>query len=203
MMPSKKHLKILAALVALAFLILPLPFWYISIKEFPFSIYFLVRLIGLYAFTFLSFYLTISLWGFVLNKIFKQEKLEYYKNLFGNLAILLIFIHPVVYFLSYFPSNPPVETLVPGFVSGEYQISFALASLAFYAILIYFVFRFILRHKRMTEIFVYAAFFFSFIHSYLLGSEIESIPIIYIWPIYLAIVSAGIIRKTLIIIKAL
>lgn len=198
-MPSKKYLKILLAGIALIFLVLPFPLWYISIKEFPFTLYLLVRLFGLYAFTFLSFYLIISLWAFVLNKIFKPIQLEYYKNIFGNLAILLIFIHPTIYFLSYFPFKPPFETLVPGLVSGEYQLTFAFASLAFYAILVYFIFKFILKHKKIIEIFIYIAFFFSFAHSYLLGREIESFPVIYIWPIYLTIISVGIIRKLILI----
>lgn len=194
-MLSKEYLKKLLVIITVTLLILPFYFWYSSIKEFSFTIYLLVRLVGLYAFTFLSFYLIISLWSYILNKIFKPLKLEYYKNLFGKLAILLILLHPIIYFLSYLPSKPPIETLVPGLVSGEYQLTFTFASLAFYAILIYFIFKFILKHKKIIEIFVYVAFFFSFIHSYLLGSEIESLPVIYIWPIYLIIISAGIIRK--------
>lgn len=183
-------LKIITAI----FLIIPFVSWYVSIKEFQFSIYFFVRLIGLYAFTLLSFYLIIDLWSFVFNKIFNYKKLEHHKNLFRNIALLLIFAHPIVYFLSYFPSKPPIDILVPFFVRGEYKLSFAFASLAFYSILIYLTLKFFNRHKNIADIFIYVAFFFSFIHSYLFGSEVKSFPVIYMWPIYVVIVLAGIIR---------
>lgn len=191
-MQAKKYIKILLLIATAIFLIFPIISWYFSVREYQFTLYFFVRPIGLYAFTFLSFYLMIDLWGFALNKIFNPKRVENSKNLFRNLALFVIFIHPTIYFISYLPSRLPIEALAPGFVVGEYKLVFALAALAFYSLLAYVILKFILKHKKIAEIFIYMTFFFAFTHSFLLGSEIGSQPVIYMWPVYMLIVLVGI-----------
>lgn len=172
--------------------------------NFQTATYFLLRLVGLYAFVLLFIQLMVGAFMFEVRRIFGSKMLAFHITQ-GITIYILIFLHPTLYVLFNIESNGFLQglySLLPKFVQSELYYNLGRTAFLLFTVGIFAgLFRtrpYLLKHWRKLHSLNYIAFGLIIIHSGGVGSDTSTFPMNMMYPLsWLGLSAAFTHRKIL------
>ncbi|OGY24698.1 MAG: hypothetical protein A2Y57_00485 [Candidatus Woykebacteria bacterium RBG_13_40_7b] len=158
--------------------------------------YTFVRLFGLYTFTLAFFQILIGAFFIDLGKIFGPKTVLLFHRIEGIFVLTLAFTHPFFYLLYNWlqvKNLSILQNLVPNYIGSESErlISFGLTAL--YLLIVTVITAYfrnspiLIRNWRKIHYLNYLIFFLAFFHSFLLGTDTQTLPLKAFWVVYLGL----------------